>query len=755
MSSAGRGHDGEPASPDSAPASKGGQAATDGQATTATAVVTPSTDSPGSTSGTTSMTKAQPEPVAQLSRVRAIWRIFRLATARTWVRHVALLLIYIGAGIAATWPRVTYLFEGKLPRTSDNASFVWGMWWVANHLIDPFFTRYMAAPGGIQLGFSTLMPLPGYVMMPVTRIAGPSAAFTVLSLIVPGLLCYTMFRAARLWLNVPGSIAAGAFFGLSSMMLWQNWYHINIAAGLIFLPMTIEAAVRLRRTQKIAPAVWLGVALGAAVMTSQEGAAIALLIAVVIMVPWIIGKLIRDRASLQRALVPLGLGAVVAFFIASPQLVAMVQQIASGGAKVPVGTLALNYTQFGVPLQTMFSPSPRLAYYGLGHLSSAYAYDAAVAFGTSVQPQEGMPTFGVVASGLALIGVLIGCRKRATWWFLLLWVASAALALGTSLVIGSSCVFNQIQPGKLFGRSCHQYLPLANHIHYTLVKRLAAGWQPVHVSNLMPYTWLVRIPGLAGLREADRFMLVGMIAVALLAGLVVDWLSRRRRWIAIPLITSVAGLGVLESGWAGGTVGSLSMFTPTETMRTAMPAFDALLRADHSNLIVVDAPFGLRGGLRLTGASISDRTFLLATEDGHPRAASYTAWVPLPTVNAIEAHAFYNYLMVYQSATTYPTRPQLAAAAADLKTLHVGWVIEWDNEWRGHEPKERLYKLQAYLRELGFRRVAVTCLVPSKPGTLCGGRPLEKVRLLKYVPKDAYTSATPIRRTGNGGVARP
>ena len=42
----------------------------------------------------------------------------------------------------------------------------------------------------------------------------------------------------------------------------------------------------------------------------------------------------------------------------------------------------------------------------------------------------------------------------------------------------------------------------------------------------MPYTWLVHIPGLSALREADRFALLGMIGAAVLAGAAVDWLAR-------------------------------------------------------------------------------------------------------------------------------------------------------------------------------------------------------------------------------------
>lgn len=777
MSPAGPSQEGKPATSDSA--RLGDDTPASPEVTHATAVATQETDTPSASSPTVApeivpgevpaespldrpgpgrkakkrkskAEGAERKPPGPVRRVfGAIGRFIAGISRPNWVRHLTLLVIYIAAGIGATWPRFNYLTGGRLPRTTDTASFVWGMWWVAHqvvHLGNPFSTPFMAAPVGIQLGFSTLMPLAGYVMTPVTLIWGPSAAFTALTLIVPGLLCYTMFRAARLWLNVPGSIAAGAFFGLSTMMLWQDWYHVNIAAGLIFLPLTIEAAVRLRRSQKIGPAIWLGIALGGAVMTSQEGAAIALMIAFVILVPWVIGKAFRDRAALRKVLLPLGIGAAVAFLVASPQLVAMGQQIAAGGATVPVGSLAQNYTQFGVPLGTLFSVSPRLSYYGLGHLvGSTYSFNAAAKGGTSVQPAEGVPTMGIVLTALAVLGVIIGWRKRTTWWFFLLFVGCATLALGTSLVIGSNCVVNNAAVGKLYGRACHQYMPLASHIHWVAVKEDGTTtWEKVHVSNLMPYSWLVRIPGLAGLREADRFALIGLIGAALLAGLVVQWLSRRRRWLAIPLLIIVTGLSVLEIGWSGGTTGP--PYTPTETMPTTMPGIDSVLKADHSNSIVLDVPFGLRGGLRLTGSGIAERALLLATNDGHRRAESYTAWVPLPTITAITAHPFYKYLMKYQGSTEYATVPQLNAAAKDLTKLHIGWAVEWTNLWRLNHPGQRLNKLETYLRELGFVRFKLGCLVPSPPGTVCNNRPEERVWLWKYNPAFAFGGKLPVPR---------
>lgn len=769
MSAAGRSRDGKPASSDSARAEAGDPAgsaqAQDGQADEpAKAAIATAVAHPASPEQSQEQEASAPEedpsgqPAAEIAhseaatsdasragdrrgKAGAIGGFFKRAWRRVWVRHVVLVLAYIGAGVAVTWPRFTYLTEGKLPKTTDVAAFVWGFWWIAHqvtHFGNPFFTRYMAAPVGIQLGFSTLMPLAGVVMLPVTLLFGPSAAFTTLTLITPGLLCYAMYRAARLWLNQPGSIAAGAIYGLSSMVLWQVWYHVNIALGLVFLPLTIEACIRLRRTQKLAPAIWLGVVLGAEVLISQEGAAIALLLTAAILIPWIIGKLVNDRQALRKVLVPLALGALVAFVVASPQLIAMLQQIAAGGATTPPGTLSLNYTQFGAPLQTLFAPSPRLAYYGLGHIvPSGWAFNTTPAQGVSVQPGEGLPGFGIVASVLAVLGAIIAWRKRTTWWFVLLWLGCAVFALGTSITLGTACVVNQASPGKVYGKSCQQFLPFLGHLHYVYIHHTGVdAWEKVIVSNLMPYTWLVRFGPLSGLREADRFALVGMIGVALLVGIVVQWLSLRRRWISIPAIAVVTAACVLEFGWAGGMTGP--PMTPTETMPTTMPGLTSIIKADHSHKAVVDVPFGLRGGLRLVGSGISERTMLLATGDGHPRSVSYTAWVPYPTVEAITKHAFYRYLLKYQNATSYPKVAQLRAAEADLRKINVGWAIEWTNLWRTNHPQQRLGKVEAYLRMLGFRRVHLSCLVPPVAGTLCGGRNLERVWLLKWVPKDAF-----------------
>jgi hypothetical protein len=559
-------------------------------------------------------------------------------TSRPLAAHLALLVVYLAAGIALTWPNATYLTGHRLPAVRDISGYVWDLWWTAHqivHLGNPWFTSHMAAPVGTQLGFDTTMPLAGLIMTPVTLAFGPSASFSLLSIVVPGLLCYVMYRAARLWLAAPGAIAAGALFGLSSMLGFQEWFHLNIALGTLFLPMTLEAAVRLRRRPGIRQGVILGVVLGASVLVNQESAVMAVLLAAAALLPWL------ARHPAAAPLRALAAGAVAAAVIASPQIIAMIQQAAAGGTAVSATTLASSYGTYGAGLPGLFAPSPQVTHYGLHGLATVYQYRI---------PTESVATFGLVLSVLALCGLAASWRRRSAWLLALLWLGGAALALGSTLVIGSRV-----------------YTPLAT------------TWDGVRMSLLMPYTWLVHVPGLSALREADRLALLGLVGAAMLAGAAVDWLRGHAR----PVIAVVAVLALLEAGWTG---------TPGRgLMPTAMRALDRPIAADHSGSIVLDIPFGLRGGLPLYGAPIAKPALLLATADGHPRAISYTSWVPKATTNWFRRHPFYVWLVAAQNGKQVPA-DALAAARRDVHGMDIGWVLVWSQAGRA----------LSYLTSVGF-----------------------------------------------------
>ena len=564
----------------------------------------------------------------------------RAAAARPWAREVAVGAAFLAAGAAATWPLLSYI-TGRLPVSRDVSIYVWDLWWVAHqiiHLHNPWSTTYLAAPVGLQLGYHTLVPLLGMLMTPVTLAFGPSVSYNLLIVALPGLACYAMYRAARLWLPTRiGAIAAGAFFGLSAMLTYQAWYHLNIAYGTLFLPLTLEAAVRLRRSPAIGRGAILGVVLGASVLVNPESAVMALILAALALVPW----LLSSRALVLTRLRALAAAGGATAVVASPQLAAMIQQARVQG---PATAASLGYTSWVANLPSLFAPSPRLGSDGLTALGHIY---------TSRTHLETLNTFGVVLSTLAVLGLIASWRRRSAWLLALLWLGGAALALGPTLYVGA-----------------HRYVPLAQ------------TWKGLHVSAVMPYTWFIRAPGLSIFREADRLALLGLVGAALLAGAAVDWLRRHRAW---PLIVAVAVLGALEAGWPG-TPGGIA------TMPTTLAALDRSIAADHSGSIVVDVPFGL-DNVPSYGDQPTAQAILIATADGHPRAICYASWVPTQTIAAIERHPFYVQLNEAQHGWKR-TQAQIAAARADLQTLNVGWVLVW-------LPKPS-HVLSQYLSATGF-----------------------------------------------------
>jgi hypothetical protein len=542
--------------------------------------------------------------------------------------QLALLTCYLATGIAVTWPRVTYL-AGSLPSTRDAGAYVWGFWWLARqvtHLGSPWATSYLAAPVGEQLAYHTLMPLPSLLMTPVTLIFGPSVSYNLLSIACPGLLCYAMYRAARLWLPTGyGAVAAGAFFGLSSNLTWRSWYQVNLALGALFLPLVLAAVVHLRRTPGRRQAIVLGLVLGAALLTDQESAALAAILAGLALLPWLLSR--PALAKLRLA----ALAATASAVVASPQIIAMIWQAAGGGARTPPDILAHDYVGSGVGLVQMFAPSPRLAGYGMGSLAALYYHGRAgwVVIG-----------YGLMVSLAALAGLVIAWRRQSARLLGLLWCGCSVLALGP--------------------------VPwIVNRTYYPL----AFVRDGVRMSALMPFTWFVRIPGLANFREAARFTELGLVAAALLAGAAAGWLGAHAR----PLLVVLLALGILEAGWSGNDT---TRMWPIGVMPTALPALDAPIAADHSHAIVVDVPFGIRGGLPVAGRPFPPESMVLATADGHPLADAYVSRIPPATLAGIVHRPFYAALMRAQTGQR-PTPAEMRAARRAARLMHIGWVLVW------------------------------------------------------------------------------
>jgi hypothetical protein len=523
------------------------------------------------------------------------------------------------------------------------------------------------------------MPLPAVLLTPLTVTLGPGFSYNLLSVVCPGLLCYAMYRAARLWLpSAPGAVAAGAFFGLSTLLAWRSWYEVNLAAGALFFPLALEASVRLRRRPGRRQAVILGLVLGGALLTDQESAVMTGFLTALVLLPWLRPRLAWPGISrlpwlaaawppawrqhpagaagtagwrpwLTR-LVLAATAAATAAAVAAPQFVAMAQQGASERAASSAQVVAADYIGSGAGLAQLFAPSPRLASYGLPALAAPYYHGGPV--------NLVVVGYGTVLSVLALLGLVVAWRRRSARLLALLWAACSLLALGTAPWIAG--------------------------------RRLVAFpevWHGVKVSALMPFTWFVQLPGLANFREADRFTELGLVGAALLAGAAVAWLAAHAR----PVLVVAVLLGLLEAGWPGNPVTG-----PTRigAMPAALPALDAPIAADRSASVVVDVPFGIRGGLPVLGGAFPPAAMVLAAADGHPRGDAFISRIPERIRARIKAIPFYAALLEAQGRPVGHASINLQAAARSARLLHIGWVVDW---------QRRDPVVAGYLYETGFR----------------------------------------------------
>src|SRR5262249_36891473 len=150
------------------------------------------------------------------------------------------------------------------------------------------------------------------------------------------------------------------------------------------------------------------------------------------LLPWLL------RRPRWARLWPVVLATLTGAVVASPQIIAMLQEVVGshGGLSIPPKLLAGSYKQYGIGLPGMFTPTPRVASFELDVLAGPFAPG---------RETEGMPMFGPTLTVRALIGLIVAWRRRSAWQLAALWIGCAALALGTSLWIGK-----------------HQYLPLAS-----------------------------------------------------------------------------------------------------------------------------------------------------------------------------------------------------------------------------------------------------------------------------------------------------
>jgi hypothetical protein len=135
-------------------------------------------------------------------------------------------------------------------RDTDPPQTMWFFnWWRYSiaHRLNPFFTDLVWAPLGINLAWTTLVPLPAFVSMPLQATVGEPATYNVIITLAPPLAAFSAFLLCR---RVTGafwpSVVGGYLFGFSSYMLGEVLAHLDLVS---VFPVPLIALVALKRVQ--------------------------------------------------------------------------------------------------------------------------------------------------------------------------------------------------------------------------------------------------------------------------------------------------------------------------------------------------------------------------------------------------------------------------------------------------------------------------------------------------------------------------
>ena len=203
----------------------------------------------------------------------------------------------------------------------DPALFLWFFQSPATslaHLQNPFYPRRCSTPPDEPAG-PDLCAGPHRAVDPVTWLFGPVASFNVASTIVPALTALAMFVVLSRWVRwLPAAYLGGLLYGFSPFVLASLEYGHLMTAALLLLPLILavldEILVRQRHSVRRA-GVALGLLVFAQFFLSTELLVVVVMLTVVSVAVLVVTAYVVDRERLRmlapHAGVALGVGAAV------------------------------------------------------------------------------------------------------------------------------------------------------------------------------------------------------------------------------------------------------------------------------------------------------------------------------------------------------------------------------------------------------------------------------------------------------------
>jgi hypothetical protein len=237
------------------------------------------------------------------------------------VVYMGLAFLFFARGLAG---HLCDYHVGKL--VGDPGQGIWFLAWLPHALAaghNPVFTDAVWAPHGINLAWTTWLPLEALIAWPLTATLGPVASYNVLALLSLPLAAWSAFVLCRYlsdsWF---AALIGGYLFGFSGYMNYYLWTgDLNLIA--VFpVPLIVYVTVRAMRGELShrALAVSLTALLVAIFLFFTELFATTTMVAGIALILALLVLPNSDRARLRGLLLPIVASYVVALLILSPYL---------------------------------------------------------------------------------------------------------------------------------------------------------------------------------------------------------------------------------------------------------------------------------------------------------------------------------------------------------------------------------------------------------------------------------------------------
>jgi hypothetical protein len=488
--------------------------------------------------------------------------------------YLGLAVLFFARGL---FGRFSTAYIGK---DVDPQLLMWLMaWWphAIRHGLNPLHTRAVWAPHGVNLAWTTCMPLLSLVLAPVVIAMGPVFAYNLSCLLAVALAGWCAFILCR---YVSGaywpSLIGGYVFGFSAYMLGQAAAHLDL---LLVFPAPLFAWLLIRGFRadisQRAFAAGLVIVLTAEFLLFVELFATMTLFAAIALLTLLVVGSRAEKARAVALLPTVALSYAIVALLLSPYLYCMVALGYEPGASHPPLLYSTDILNLFIPTATM----------ELGHLAQlraitgrflGYIYEAG----------------GYIGIPLMLI-VAAFARRRSLGPFLI--VAGRPLLLAPGAVLLIVPLIGKALPARLM---LYAFLALAPMTAMWLSASAAPGWIRLSVATAAVFLML---PNLSA-----RFWTTAIdLPPFFRDGLYTKYLARGETVVVLPYgYNGNSMFWQLESNWyfrmAGGNVGppplgfrrwpAVRAFYRLDTV--ALPAagdqLRAFLAAHHATAILVD-----------------------------------------------------------------------------------------------------------------------------------------------------------------------